>query len=234
VFLSLIIFKHTDMKLTFDINLLPGNLAKAVADGKTTVQVVATLIADDGDKKQSDGKQQLKVSEAEMTEEDPPASVTGTYSDEQIVKLGVSKVQTLPYKVLQSNLKARGVSAGGKRSVLASRLHSAARDALEKAQRVDAIVIDLVGDEELPPKATIKEEGAERGGNKEAAEKAVTAKLDEDSDVSFEDQEPEKARMRFHDDEDSVLTYQDDPVLSQEVAMLYALRDSMENSTIGN
>jgi hypothetical protein len=196
---------HQTMKLTFDLNISPRDLAEALAGGKAGLQISGYLhFEEDGKTEQvNDTAEQVNnkedvseegsvTKESELT--DTNKKIDAFYSDEVVAAMRLSDVQGLPYRTLQMNLKERGVGAGGKHVALASRLHSAAQSALEDADETVASF-----DENAPTVPFV----------------AMEAKA-------------KKAIMEFDDEHEN---FEEDYALSQDVYMMCNLRDSLDNAS---
>jgi hypothetical protein len=224
-----ITFSQTEaMKLTFDLDITPADLAKAVRDGKASVKITAELLMDDKDDTSLktafealtvEGSDDVSMVMApavlegldEMSIAMAPAVVANLkegphmdhkaktiFSDQCIAGLRLSGIEELPYKLLQVNLKSRGVSAKGKHAALVSRLVLAAQTALQKTA-IESIVDDSLQSEE-----------------------------NEEPDPPVSKETNKKPILDF-DDGDS---FDEDYALSQDVYMIEALRDSLDNTSI--
>ena len=236
------------MKLTFQLGISANDLAKALATGKTAVQVSGLLAVEpsDCDNEQGSKVDDMKMDNVEVDGDLKAKNNKAAYTDHHIVEMGVSKLEGLPYQLLQVQLKARGSNAAGKHGVLASRLYTVAQMALKKTSGSEAVVDsqrkkspgnELVGKDLLPKVVVQKQEKTQNNRSKKAT---ADVRFDDSSDSSIGNENyakntgSEKAATKkpiICFDDDSV---DEDYALSQDVARIYALRDSLDNTSIGN
>jgi hypothetical protein len=198
------------MKLTFDIDIEPNDLTHTVANSKTRLKVTGYLIVEN-EKQLSEvvaAAEEVGAEsfEAVHKEEASTEKKTQLVSNSELIELGLSKVEALLYKTIQANLKHRGLSAGGKHGVLASRFFEAAHEE-DKVTAKDAPIM------KSPEVA-------------EMAQSKLAMIVDGKALATMEALHPmDQPTMDF--DESDAESYDKDYALSQDVAMMMKLRDSI-------